>query len=204
MKISVKSDTGRTTRSLPNVPVTRYDRYEAPLTIIPTDDTSIVKGVFTSRANDDRLETTDGNAHALLKFSLSDDNRKDLDKALLISAQLKLVQASSNTRTLSLGVHRVTNSWGDNALWTTPWTTPGGDYAPVATSIVPLDGSTFLPVEYSWRIDSLLELWLADKNEIQSVLLKPVGPLDAKFYSLNSFLPLLRPRLVVRYYPRCT
>ena len=205
LKISATAETSRTTRSQSNVPVTRYDRSKSPLTIIPTDDTSIVKGVFTSRAGDDRLETSDGKAHALLKFTLSKDEKKDLDKALIISAQLKLIHASSNARTYSLGVHRVTKTWGDDALWTTPpWTTPGGDYAPVATSIVPIDGSTVLPIEYSWRIDSLLELWLADEKEVQGVLLKPVGALDAKFYSLDSFLSIFRPRLVVRYYPRCT
>ena len=204
LEISVTADTGRTTYARPTVKLTHYDATQPSLTVIATSDTSIVKGVFSSQAGEDRLETTDGTAHALLKFGLSKDDKKALDKALLISTQLKLVHAGSNARTYSLGVHRVTKTWGDNVLWSSPsWTTPGGDYAPVATAVVAIDGSTFPPTEYSWRIDPLLDLWLANDADNLGVLLKPVGALDAKFYSLDSFLSLLRPRLVARYYPRC-
>lgn len=201
-KISVTASTGRTTRSVLDYRAMRYSRANANETapIIPSgaNDTTI-KDRPGAMANVPLLETLEGKSYALINF---DSLPSELNDALIVSAQLTLTHMSSNTQgPRSLGLHRVTTKWDATASWTAPWSSPGGDYVQKPVWTVPIDGSSTANVDYTWRIDPLVEGWVSGAIPKQGVLFKPIGPLDAKFYSLDS--TSFKPKLVVRYYPRC-
>ncbi|QOL50783.1 DNRLRE domain-containing protein [Massilia litorea] len=201
-KISVTAKTARSTRSVVDYRATRYSRANASDTapIVPSGDSdTTIKDRPGNMVNVPTLETTQDTAYALIKF---ENLPSELSDALIVSAQLKLAHASSNTAApRSLGVHRVTTKWGATATWTAPWTSPGGDYVQKPLWTVPINGSSSALVEYTWRIDPLVEGWVSGAIPKYGVLFKPIGPLDAKFYSLDSSTN--KPTLVVRYYPRC-
>jgi hypothetical protein len=202
-KISVTASTARTTRSVVDFRAPRYSRARADDTapIIPGggNDSTITDGRLDSLSADSYLETTVDKSHAVIKF---DNLPNELDNALIVSAQLKLVHQSSNTQApRSLGVQRVTTKWGPGVTWANPWTRKGGDYVERPMWTVPITVNNNANVEYTWRIDPLVEGWVGGAFPKNGVLLKPIGPLDAKFYSLDS--TIYKPRLLVRYYPRC-
>lgn len=201
-KISVTANTGRTTRSVVDFRAPRYSRANASDTapIVPSGDSdTTIKDRPGNMVNVPTLETTQDTAYALIKF---DNLPSELSNALIVSAQLKLMHASSNTATpRSLGVHRVSTKWTSTATWTAPWTSPGGDYLPKPLWTVEINGSSSAIVEYTWRIDPLVQGWVSGAIPKYGVLFKPIGPLDAKFYSLDSSTN--KPTLAVRYYPRC-
>ena len=162
------------------------------------NDTSIKLGVSNSLASAKELELSDGKAHALIRFSMPGDT----DNAVILSAQLKLVQLyTDSTQPGSLAVHRVMRDWGAGTSWDSPWSTPGGDYAPSATASVAVGPEL---KEYGLPIEGLVQSW-ANKtiDDKQGVLLKPSGMLNARFHSLDAATTSNKPKLVVRYYPRC-
>lgn len=162
------------------------------------NDTTIKLGVSNSLASAKELELSDGTAHALIRFSMPGDT----DKAVILSAQLKLVQSyTDSTQPGSLAVHRVTRDWGAGTSWDSPWSTPGGDVAPSPTARVAVGPEL---KEYVVPIEGLVQSW-ADKtiDDKQGVLLKPSGMLNARFHSLDAATTSNKPKLVVRYYPRC-
>lgn len=202
-KISVTARTARTTRSVADYRAMRYSRARADDTapIIPSggSDSTITKGRSDNLSADTYLETTADTSYAVIRF---DSLPSELDNALIVSAQLKLMHASSNTQApRSLGVHRLTTKWGNGVTWTAPWTRDGGDYVERPTWTTEITGDNNANVEYGWRIDPLVEGWVSGAFPKNGVLLKPLGPLSAKFYSLDS--TIYKPRLLVRYYPRC-
>jgi len=201
-KISVTASTGRTTRSVADYKAMRYSRANAKdaAPIIPSgDNDTSIKNKPGNMVNGPYLETTQDATYALIKF---ENLPSELSDALIVSAQLKLMHASSNTQgPRSLGVHRVTTKWGSNTSWTDPWNSAGGDYVQKPLWTVSINGDSNANVEYTWRIDPLVEGWASGAIQKQGVLFKPIGPLDAKFYSLDSNSN--KPKLLVRYYPRC-
>jgi len=207
LNISVTAKVGSTARSIVDAKSTRYDRSKADSTdlIIPSggNDSSIKRNAG-SLATDQYLQTTEGSSHAVLKFDMPPEP-KELKDGLVVSARLTLTHASSNTQApRSLGVHRVTSNWGPGATWSSPWNTEGGDYLATPLWTVPIDGNSNANVDYTWRIDALVQGWLDGTIPKRGLLLKPIGPLDAKFYSLDAPNAVaVKPRLVVRFYPRC-
>lgn len=201
-KISVTANTGRTSRSVVDYRATRYSRAKAADTppIVPAGDSdTTIKDKPGNMANVPTLEPLEGKSYALINF---DNLPNELDNALIVSAQLTLTHLSSNTQgPRALGVHRVTTKWGSNANWSDPWSSDGGDYVQKPVWTVPINGSSTSLVDYTWRIDPLVDGWVNGTIPKQGVLFKPIGPLDAKFYSLDSTTN--KPKLVVRYYPRC-
>lgn len=201
-KISVTASTGRTTRSVVDYKAVRYSRARWADTqpIIPSGESdTTIRDRPGNMVYVPNLEALEGKSYPLINF---DNLPSELNSSLIVSAQLTLTHWTSNTQgPRSLGVHRVTTKWGTGATWTDPWTSPGGDYVQKPLWTVLINGSSTSLVEYSWRIDPLVEGWVSGAIQKQGVLFKPIGPLDAKFYSLDS--PASRPKLIVRYYPRC-
>lgn len=143
------------------------------------------------------LETTDGNAHGLLKFGFPGA----MDDAVVLGAELSLVQIDSKSSAAgrALALHRLTRDWPhDGSTWTVPWSAEGGDYVAPPVATVAIGGNAV----YTWRIDGLVESWLNGAVPNFGVLLKPSGLLEARFASVdNNDFP--KPKLVVRYLPRC-
>lgn len=162
------------------------------------NDTSIKDDVNTSLASSHELELRDGKSHALLRFTLPGDT----DGATILSAQLKLVQSyTDSTQTGTLSVHRVTRDWGPGATWTSPWAAQGGDH--VEAAVARIDVSPVLK-EFIVPLDGLVQAW-ANKtvDDGKGILLKSSGLPGARFHSLDASVTSNKPKLVVRYFPRC-
>jgi len=162
------------------------------------NDTTITRDIVTSQSSDKEVVLSDDKSYVVLKFDLPGD----MDSATILSAQLKLVQSNTDaTQPGFLTVHRVTRDWTSGATWTAPWTTPGGDYVAEATARMAVAPTL---KEYVVPIESLVQSW-ANKTTIDKhgVLLKPGGLLNARFHSLDADLTSNKPKLVVRYLPRC-
>lgn len=159
-------------------------------------DTSITSGVSTSLAAIQYLETTDGKSHAVMKFPTGGP----VDNSAIISAQLQLTQVDSKSTQSprSLAVHRLLHDWGPGATWTSPWTSPGGDYTAVPEATVDIAGNA----TYTLRIDGLMQGWVDHSMDNQGLLLKPNGLLEARFASFDATAN--KPKLVVRYFSRCS
>jgi hypothetical protein len=165
------------------------------VTISSGSDTTIRNG-STSLAGADYLEASDAKSHGVISFSLP----SQLRNGAVISASMKLTQVDTKSTqpVRSLAVHRVTRDWSTgSATWTTPWSTPGGDYAPEPAASVAIAGNA----EYTWRIDALVQGWANGLLANYGVLLKPSGLLDARFGSFERSGS--KPQLTVRYFPRC-
>ena len=143
------------------------------------------------------LETTDGNAHGLVKFGMPS-----------IAADIMIVEATvrfylgsvQSTQAGSLGIHRLLRAWTWTSGWGTPsWTNDGGDFAPQATNTIPnvLATSTW----YTARIDSLVQTWASQPATNMGMLLKPNGLVTARFASFEASSN--QPQLFLRYYPLC-
>ncbi len=164
------------------------------------EDTTIVKDSATNLANADTLTATDGAAHPLVLFKLP----PDLDRASIIQADLKLTKKNGNATQPGrlLSVHRLTRAWPKNASWTTPWTTPGGDYvATPAASVIIDPGSGAYNGAYTLRIDTLAQVWANSPLSNYGVLLKPTNLSNISFISFDGSN---KPELALRYYKRCT
>lgn len=162
------------------------------------NDTTITRDLASSQGNAKELVLSDDKSYALLKFDLPGDT----DGATILSAQLKLVQSyTDSTQAGFMSVHRLTRDWSSSALWASPWTTPGGDYVASATARIAIGPEL---KEYVVPLEGLVQSW-ANKtiNEKQGILLKPGGLLNARFHSLDADLTSNKPKLVVRYLPRC-
>jgi hypothetical protein len=144
------------------------------------------------------LELTDGSANALIKFQVPNN-------AIVLKAELKLTQTDSlSTQPVrSLSVYRVTKDWKNGeATWTlaasnSPWSAPGGDYAPDPVATVAIAGNA----QYVWRIDALVDGWSNGSLANQGILLKPSGLLQARFASFENSNN--NPQLAVRSLPSC-
>ncbi|QOY94533.1 DNRLRE domain-containing protein [Massilia sp. UMI-21] len=159
------------------------------------DDTFIREG-YPGQGKGKYLETTDDQAHGLVEFHFP----KELNDAVVLQADFRLTQVDSKSAqpARALALHRVTSDWKeDDATWTAPWSTAGGDYVarPAASTVIAGNA------EYSWRIDALVEGWVNKTVPNYGILLKPTGLLEARFASHEENAN--QPQLLLRYLPRC-
>ncbi|UVW28731.1 DNRLRE domain-containing protein [Massilia sp. H6] len=199
-KIKV-SLTATTTRGAVNVLVEREVRMHRTIPVSLSIKLSDMKDTYIQvgspqQGNSLYLEMTDANAHGLMSFSFPGA----LDDAAVLSAELSLVQTDSKSTmpNRSLALHRVLRDWSETgATWTSPWSTPGGDYVATPAATVAIDGNA----RYAWRIDALVEGWANKTLPNNGLLLKPSGLLEARFHTRGS--PTNQPKLDIRYLPRC-
>ena len=201
LRVSLKATASRgTVRSLTDQRTTVYDLTDVREVTAKTSDgtdTMIVKGSPTNFEKNDTLELTDDSARALLKF---EPLPGELGNASVLNAQLTLVLYDSNStqagRTLT--AHRVTRDWPAGITWAQL----GDAWAPAESAgVAVVDG---LPKAYTLDIAGLADAWTSKTILNQGVLLKSSGLLNARFYSLDTTTAGNRPKLVVRYHPRCS
>jgi hypothetical protein len=200
LRVSLSATTSRgTVRSLTEQKTLVYDITDVREVTAKTSDgtdTTIVDKEITNLEKTDTLELTDDKSRALLKFSPLPG---ELDTASVLNAQLTLIlydtAAAQAGRTLS--AHRVTRDWGPAITWADV----GTSWAPAESAGVPVvDG---IPKAYVLDIAGLVDAWTSKTIANQGVLLKSSGLLNARFYSLDTTTVSNRPKLVVRYHPRC-
>lgn len=142
------------------------------------------------------LETTDGNAHGLIKFGPASVP----PNAMIVEATLRLYLGSvASTQPGSLGIHRLLRAWPPGVGWTAGWTSPGGDYAPQPSATIK---QVLALTTYSTRIDGLVQDWVNNPASFFGMLLKPTGLVTARFNSFEASSN--QPQLLLRYYPQCT
>jgi RHS repeat-associated protein len=76
-------------------------------------------------------------------------------------------------------LHRLSRDWDSGVSWTTtngasPWDHPGGDFdaVPVATDVVPWDGSVSVDRWRRWTVTQLVQDWLRGAVKNQGMILK--------------------------------
>lgn len=190
---------GGTVRKLTDLRSTVYDFTAVKEVTIKTSDgtdTTIVNGSTANFEKTDTLELSDDKSRALLKFAPLPG---ELDNASVLNAQLSFMlydlNAAQATRTLT--AHRLTRDWTAGASWTDI----GAAWSPAEVASVAIaDG---IPKAYTLDIAGLVDAWSGKTILNQGVLLKSNGLLNARFYSLDTTTASDRPKLVVRYHPRC-
>ena len=202
VSLTATTDRGRSVVALTRaMQMVDLDNPKAATIIGPGDaDTTIVKDSATNLANADTLTATDGVAHPLVLFKLT----PELDRASIIQANLKITKKSGNASQPGrlLSVHRLTRAWPKNTSWTTPWTNPGGDYVETPAASVVIDpGNGAYNGAYTFRIDTLAQVWANSPASNYGVLLKPTNLANL---SIISFDGSNKPELSLRYYKRCT
>jgi len=166
-------------------------------------NTTISTGSSTPPATGATMELTDNGAgnqsYGLLRFNLNALPRN----ALVKDATLRLKYTDADLFPLLLtrriDIYRVTSAWGATAIWTLPWSKPGGDYAAGA-----VDGSSLLVYGYGYyplSIDALVAGWVDGTIANYGVLLKPTDVSRAHFPGFASDTD--GPQLTVNYYERC-
>jgi hypothetical protein len=150
-----------------------------------------------------RVERGGSDRNSLLWFDVS-----SLSDTKVLDARLELYMYSSeDASSLDISAHRITNSWAEmSATWQRRdafinWNTFGGDYNPIA-----LDTITGLTNNFgwkSWNITTSVNDWINGVYNNYGIILRaPSGSNTWKlFYSSDSGLSTLRPRLIVTYYP---
>jgi hypothetical protein len=176
-------------------------REVTPIKTIDGNDTFIRQGLGADQRGQLFLEVSDAvnsNAHALLQFPTTSIPRG----ARLIQAGLRIYLKSYSTvqSKPTLSVHRVTRSWPDNATWSSPWSTPGGEYVPTPESTIALGGALLF---YSLPLTTLVDRWVNKALPNNGVLLRTSGMTNANYASSDAGDPN-RPLLFVSYNPACT
>lgn len=165
-------------------------------------DTFIRQGLASGQHNQEHLEVSDAannNAHALLQFSAWTIPKGS--KLVQAHLQIWLESVAIANAQPTLSVHRVTRGWPDNTTWSSPWTTPGGDYA--ANPEARIDITATSNAWYTLPITALVDSWVNKAVSNHGMLLKTVGMTSAKFYSSDGVDYLKRPVLAATYYPAC-
>lgn len=138
--------------------------------------------------------------------------------ALITSASLSLYQSSAQSVPAgnTLSVYRVTKNWiegatnggTDGATWNnagfgSPWTTPGGDYDPVATAVIPADTNNGWK---TWDVSTLVSDWKNGTLANQGMLVAPsAGINNMTFVSHDdASQPTRWPELSVSFLPPCS
>lgn len=141
------------------------------------------------------LETTDGNAHGLIKFGAG----AVPPDAMVVEATLRLYLASvQSTQPGSLGIHRLLRDWSLQMGWTSGWTNAGGDFAPQPSATMT---NVLATGWYTARIDPLVQTWIDRPATYFGLLMKPTGLVTARFASFEAATN--QPQLFLRYYPLC-
>jgi Tfp pilus assembly protein PilX len=138
-------------------------------------------------------------SYGLLRFNLTALPRN----ALVKDATLRLKYFDGDTfpiyLTRRLDIYRVTSTWDPaTAVWTLPWSKPGGDYAASPVTGSPVDVVRY----YTWRIDALVAGWVDGTIANNGVLLKPTDLPKSRFGAFTSG-DADGPQLTVNYYERC-
>lgn len=199
LRASLSATTGRgTVRSLAEQKTTVYNFAEVKeVTLKSSDgtDTTIADGSGANLEKTDTLELTDSKSRALLKFSLPGE----LDNGSVLSAQLTLVlyDANSAQAASAISAHRVTRDWGPSITWAEI----GASWAAAPSAGSAIAGG--MPKAYTLDIAGLADAWTSKTIDNQGVLLTSSGLLNARFHSLDTGIGTNRPKLVVRYHPRC-
>jgi hypothetical protein len=172
-----------------------------PIKTSDGNDTFIRQGTSADQRGLAFLEVSDavnGNAHALLQFPTGSIPKG----ARLIQAGLRMYLKSYSTvqSKPTLSLHRVTRAWPDNATWTSPWITPGGEYVATPETTTALGAS---PLFYSLPITTLVDRWVNKSLPNSGVLLRTSGMTNANYASSEAGDPT-RPLLFVSYNPACT
>jgi hypothetical protein len=138
-------------------------------------------------------------SYGLLRFNLNALPRN----ALVKDATLRLKYIGGDLFPLLLNrridIYRVTNAWDPaTAIWTLPWSKPGGDYPanPVAGS--PIGIVAYYPL----RIDALVSGWVDGTIANNGMLLKATDMPRSRFAAFSSD-DTDGPQLTVNYYERC-
>jgi hypothetical protein len=200
LRVSLRATASRgTERSLADQKATVYDLASVKEVTAKTaegTDITIVDAPTSNLEKSDTLELTDDKSRALLKF---DPLPGELGNASILNAQLTLVlyDSISTQATRTLTAHRITRDW-DNRI---TWAGFGASWAPAASASVAIVDGT--PRAYTLDIAGLADAWTSKTILNQGVLLKATGLLNARFYSLDTTTAGDRPKLVVRYHPRC-
>lgn len=122
--------------------------------------------------------------------------------ARIVSAHLELTPvARQNSQAKRVDVHALTRAFTPAATWnrydgTNPWTTPGGDFAPVPEASAAVRGDEFFN---TWNVSGLVAAWHEGRAANHGVLVKdaPGQPRNAISYgSANSSDP---PMLAIRW-----
>ena len=131
--------------------------------------------------------------------------------SLPLTASIALLPSQSAAGTNAVSMYRLTNSWVEGngttgVNWATrdgslAWSTPGGDYHPVAAASVP---DTALLVWSSFDVTDLATAWLLGRYPNQGVILAS-GPLagNMKYFSSDSAFSAWRPKMTVNYLVPC-
>ncbi|NUT33989.1 MAG: DNRLRE domain-containing protein [Hamadaea sp.] len=128
--------------------------------------------------------------------------------ANVVNAQLRMWTAYNHGATDgTVDVHKLTRGWNETAAtWnksdaSSPWTTPGGDFDPVALSS--FNGFTNDPEWEHWDVTGAVKTWLATPQNNHGLLLKmrdeSVSTQRAIMHSSETSEALLRPTLAVTY-----
>jgi hypothetical protein len=159
-------------------------------------DTFIRKSPSAVPANLPYLETTEGNAHGLIKFDLSSVP----PTALIGEATLRLYLGTvQSTQPGTLDIHRLLRAWPLMMNWTSGWTDAGGDFTPQASATI---ANVLAPaLTYTARIDGLVQVLTSQPAINFGLLLKPTGLITARFNSFEAATN--QPQLFLRYYPLC-
>jgi hypothetical protein len=148
------------------------------------------------------MELTDNGpgdqSYGLLRFNLNALPRN----ALVKDATLRLKRIDGEIFPLfsrSLDIQRVTSAWDPlTAIWTLPWSKPGGDAAADPVTGSPIDINRY----YFWRLDALVAGWMDGTLANNGVLLKPTNLNKSRFAAFSSG-DTDGPQLTVNYYERC-
>jgi YD repeat-containing protein len=151
--------------------------------------------------------TVYGDTRGLVKFT---DLSGVPAGAQVVDARLQLWNTYLYPGTVTDGkadVHRLTRAFDETtATWnkassSTAWTTPGGDYDPVAESF--FGGFTNDPEWESWTVTNTVKSWLATPASNHGLLLRmrdeAVATQRAMLLSSEAAEPMLRPTLQVTY-----
>jgi hypothetical protein len=156
----------------------------------------------TPQGTRDYLELTDDGAnqsYGLVRFGLGTVPKNALVKEALFEVE-RYEGEPIFILFRRLDIHRVTSAWDQSsATWNTPWSKPGGDYAPNPVAGGYIIGNGI----YGWRIDALAAGWVNGTLPNNGMLLKPTKLLNSRFRAFASGDPDVA-KLTVTYYPRCT
>jgi hypothetical protein len=177
LRVSLKATASRgTVRTLTDLKTTVYDITKVEPWTSKSDDGTDTTIV---KDSDSILEKTD-------TLALTDDT----SRALLKFGSIKDLENTT--------AHRVTRDWTSSITWAQL----GDAWAPAESASVAIgDG---LPKAYMLDIAGLADAWTSKTIINQGVLLKSSGLLNARFHSLDTATGSNRPKLVVRYHPRCS
>ncbi|MGP3956480.1 DNRLRE domain-containing protein [Nonomuraea sp. 3N208] len=178
---------------------------EIATTIYGTADTTLAAGEPSADHDGPRLQagntaTPQANTRAVVRF---DDFATEIPADAEISqTTLSLWAATSTGSGAGFAAHKLSTSFAESATWTSPWTSPGGDFD--ATALDTVTGITATPGWRKWTVTDAAKAWVADPATSKGLLVKVANEAgtakqSVSFLSGEADEPVLRPRLRVTY-----